>query len=62
MKTADRNVNAGVICGLFAGAFVAGVVPWSPMPKAALVGFVAAMVFAAVSTFLRTNRIPQPRA
>jgi hypothetical protein len=61
MNAANRNVVAGVICGFFAGAFVAGVVSWSRLPKAALAGFVAATVFAAVSVFLRGKRTPLPR-
>jgi len=62
MKTRDRNLNMGVICGMSAGGFAASIIPWSPIPRAALVGCVAAVAFAAVSLFLRLMRPPQQRA
>jgi|APThiThiocy_cv2_1041547.scaffolds.fasta_scaffold103853_2 hypothetical protein len=49
----DRRVFAMVMSGFLAGALTASVVPMSPLPKAALVGAIAALVAAAAGTVLR---------
>jgi|GEM_PF-3489047 len=61
MKTRDQILNLGVICGMSAGGFAASNIPWSPMPKAALVGCISAIVFTVVSRLLRLKRVDQPR-
>ncbi len=47
----DRRVFILVMSGVMAGALTASIVPWSPLPKAVLVGVIAAIV-AALSGFV----------
>lgn len=51
----DRRVFVLVMSGIAAGALTASVVPWSPLPKAALVGVVAAFVAASTELVLRSR-------
>jgi len=57
MSSKGRSVVIG-ISGLFAGALAASLVSWSPMPRAALAGIVAALVSTAAWAVLRPRAAP----
>ncbi|WP_165074584.1 hypothetical protein [Paludisphaera rhizosphaerae] len=48
----DRRVVVLVMCGIAVGALTASLVPWSPLPRALLVGVVAAFVAASIGWLL----------
>ena len=57
MSPKGRSVIIG-ISGLFSGGLTASIVPWSPLPKAALVGVVTVLVSTLVWAFLRPRTTP----
>ncbi len=59
MNPNGRGV-ALVLSGFFAGALTASIVPWAPLPKAILVGAVAALVALAVGLALGRGASPSP--
>ena len=57
MSPKGRSVIIG-ISGLFFGGLTASIVPWSPLPKAVLVGVVTVLVSTLVWAFLRPRTTP----
>ncbi len=54
MSPRKRSMIIG-ISGFFAGAVIASIVPWSPLPKAVLVGAVIVLVSTVVWALLRSK-------
>lgn len=53
-----RSMTIGM-SGFFAGAYTASVVPWSPLPKALMVGAVTASVSIVVLAITRSKTDPK---
>lgn len=53
----DRGLVIVVMSGIAAGALTASLVSWEPLPKAALVGAVAAVVAALAGALVRPRAV-----